>query len=141
MFNYLFLKYIVFYFVFLICSCAVTHTADSKSENVSIRQNNYVIRSIKNDQTKGDGKKTESLDAANHNKTTDNSEEKIVSPSLINNLTVHNKPVLLEDQFNSTASLPSWMLNIKEGALQRTGYVALGFMSIVMIFFIVRAVR
>lgn len=43
--------------------------------------------------------------------------------------------------YNSTHNVPSWMIPIKSGALQRTGFLVLGFMVIILLFFVVRSVR
>jgi len=50
-------------------------------------------------------------------------------------------PYPVDGNLNSTNSLPYWMRTIESGALQRTGYVVLGFMSIILIFFAVRSIR
>lgn len=36
--------------------------------------------------------------------------------------------------YNSTHNVPSWMIPIKSGALQRTGFLVLGFMIIILCF-------
>ena len=141
MFKYLFLKYIVLYFIFIIFFTILCHTVVNASDLVSSYHNESLSRESKIEQVKREEKKQENVKAENEIRNVNTSENNLVLPGLANNVTVVNKPSLVDDVFNSTASLPSWMLNIKEGALQRTGYVALGFMSIVVVFFIVRAVR
>ncbi|XP_035229810.1 uncharacterized protein LOC118201768 [Stegodyphus dumicola] len=78
----------------------------------------------------------ENIGNVNHSRSLNISYEKFPS----HNKTVNTKSSV-DNYFNSTVSLPVWMLNIKSGALQRTAYVALGIMSVIVIFFIVRGIR
>lgn len=112
----------------------------SSSDLVPSHQNESVPQANKIELYKRVDRNQENIESENKSRDVSTPENKVVSPNLNNNsVTVHNKPSVIEDQLNATASLPPWML--KEGALQRTGFVALGFMSIVLIFFAVRAVR
>ncbi|GFR13387.1 uncharacterized protein TNCT_628121 [Trichonephila clavata] len=64
------------------------------------------------------------------------------SLELLNNKTLPQiKRPITNGELNLTQSLPTWMATIKSGALQRTGFVALGFMSIIVVFFVVRGIR
>ncbi|KAG8181654.1 hypothetical protein JTE90_017012 [Oedothorax gibbosus] len=68
---------------------------------------------------------------ADSNGTTEISVNKTIPPPHIGN-----------GSMNFTLSLgPGFMDTIKSGALERTGLVVLGFMSIIVVFFIVRAIR
>ncbi|GFT55980.1 uncharacterized protein NPIL_636471 [Nephila pilipes] len=70
------------------------------------------------------------------------SDNKNTSVELLNNKTFPQiKRPFTNGELNLTQSLPTWMATIKSGALQRTGFVALGFMSIIVVFFVVRGIR
>nr|XP_042907807.1 uncharacterized protein LOC107456310 [Parasteatoda tepidariorum] len=70
---------------------------------------------------------------------TSNADVKVISETD----TLHDLPnnSSISDTYNSTHNVPSWMVPIKSGALQRTGFVVLGFMIIILLFFVVRSVR
>lgn len=141
MFKYWFRKCTVFYFVFVIHFSLVCHTVVNSTDAVLSLRNESLHSEDSIEQIKREDKNPESIKNENKSKDVNSSENKVVSSGIINNGTVHGNILPAEDEFNTTASLPKWMLNIKDGALLRTGYVALGFMSIVLIFFVVRAVR
>lgn len=140
MLHYSIINYTVLYFIFTLNLCILCHTVANSSDLLSSRSNESLSNEIKIEQFKREDKKQINIESENKSRSTDLSENKVVSPGL-NNVTVHNKTPIIEDQFNSTtANLPTWM-NIDENAFKRTGIVALGFMSIVLIFFVVKAVR
>lgn len=142
MFNYSFLRYIVLYFICILCLSVLCHTVVNATDPVTSHQNESISQETKIENFKRKDKKQENVDAENKSRNINTFENKVLSTELTNNGTVHNKPLMVEDVvFNSTEGLSPWMVGLKEGALQRTGYVALGFMSVVLIFFIIRAVR
>ncbi|GIY96680.1 uncharacterized protein CEXT_119271 [Caerostris extrusa] len=86
--------------------------------------------------------KRQAVDNVNQIQNLSISDNKTASVEFLSNRTVlQTKPPIISGEVNITQSLPAWMTTIKSGALQRTGFVALGFMSIIVIFFVVRGVR
>ncbi|KFM80197.1 Membrane protein, partial [Stegodyphus mimosarum] len=102
---------------------------DSSSNESSLGEPSYSL-------SKRGEVKDESFGNVNHSRSLNISNERFPN----HNTTVNAKSSV-DDYFNSTVSQPVWMLNIKSGALQRTAYVALGIMSVIVIFFIVRGIR
>ena len=139
MLNYSLINYILLYFIFTLNLCILCHTVVT-SDRLSSNLNESLSKELKFERFKKEEKKQFNADVENKSRNTDLPENKIVSPGLNINATVHNKTPVSDDHFNSTANLPTWM-NIDENAFKRTGIVALGFMSIVLIFFVVKAVR
>lgn len=138
MLNYSIINCTVLCFIFTLNLCIFCHTVVN-SDHLSSHLNETLSNDIKNEQYKREDKKQINVEAENKSRNNDLPGNKVATPGL-NNSIVHNKTPVLDDRFNSTANLPTWM-NIDENAFKRTGIVALGFMSIVLIFFVVKAVR
>lgn len=118
--------------------CFFCHTVVTASDQVSSLQNELHSKENKTELVKRGEKNQDSTKNGNQSRITNTSDEKFVPQT---NVTVATNVLPTDEMYNSTGHLPPWMLNIRDGALQRTGYVALGFMSIVVFFFVIRAVR
>lgn len=86
--------------------------------------------------------KRENIENVSQTQNSSVSDSKNFSVEILNNKTLPQiKRPITNGELNLTQSLPTWMATIKSGALQRTGFVALGFMSIIVVFFVVRGIR
>ncbi|GBM45088.1 hypothetical protein AVEN_152340-1 [Araneus ventricosus] len=121
----------------IIYSILQCHTVayDNKLLGLPSHQDDSFTKSIALFKRESDGNasQTQNLNA---------SENKTIAVDILNNRTFSQvKRPITNGEVNVTHSLPAWMDTINSGALQRTGFVALGFMLIIVIFFVVRAIR
>ncbi|KAF8771786.1 hypothetical protein HNY73_019161 [Argiope bruennichi] len=124
----------VFFIIYSILPC---HTVayDNKVSSFQSHHDDSSAKSIPlfKREVDGNSSQTQNLNA---------SDNKTVVVDLLNNRTFPQiKRPITNGEVNVTHSLPAWMDTINSGALQRTGFVALAFMLIIVIIFVVRGIR